>query len=73
MARSFTAHARQRMVERSITEAEINDACNKRLTSPTPGAGMGNVCFTGITSTGRRLKLVVPAADDQTIVSVWEV
>lgn len=66
-------HVLGRMLERGISEDELKQAWQRRMSPVVPGSGMGNVCFTGQTKTGRRLKITTSGADQKVIVTVWEV
>jgi len=65
---SFSAHARERMRERGISEDEVRAALNRRSGEPRPGDN-GRIVVFGYGSGSRILKIVL-TADEQVIVSV---
>jgi dienelactone hydrolase len=65
---SFAPHARQRMTERGITDADVEAALKHRLGQPRPGDN-GRIVVLGYAPGGRILKIVL-TPDEQCIVSV---
>jgi hypothetical protein len=66
----YSGHARDRMAQRNITDADVEAALSHR--SGTPQAGdNGNVIVFGY-APGQRILKVVLSPDQQTVVSVWE-
>ena len=72
MALRFSAHARQRMAERLIDEAEVAEA----LAGPTAASVLEDRpdrrSLTGTTPAGRVLTVVVAGADPVVVVTVFE-
>lgn len=66
----FTDHARRRMVERGITQEQIQLVLNRPLGDPGPGAAPGTLVIEGQVG-ARRLKVIRSAAEPPVIVSVW--
>lgn len=64
----YSTHARQRMTERGITEADVEAALRRRIGQPQPGDN-GRVVVIGYGS-GQRILKVVLTADEQVVVSV---
>lgn len=67
---SYSAHARRRMKERTITEEEVTTALNRQSGPPAPGDN-GNIVRFG--RCGSRILKIVLSADEQTVVSVMPV
>lgn len=66
-------HARQRMIERNITEQEIEDAlAAPSFTRPDDDLPEERTVIYGLTRNGRRLKVVVEAADPGYVVTVMD-
>lgn len=64
------AHARQRMMERGISSAEVDEVLASPQTSY-PSAGHGDrTVVLGQTASGRRLKVVVLSNDMECVVTV---
>jgi hypothetical protein len=66
----YTAHARQRMAERGITEGDIKQAKRHPVGPPEPGA-LGTVVIEGVASGGRHLKVVQSTTDSDLVVSLY--
>jgi hypothetical protein len=64
----ISPHARKRMMQRQITEADIRSALRRRYGQPRPGDN-GRIVVLGYAS-GRRILRVVLTADSEEIVSV---
>ena len=64
----YSTHARRRMVQRQITEADVENALKRKTGRPSPGDN-GNLVVFGYAS-GQRILKVVLSADGQTVVSV---
>ncbi len=67
---SYSTHARSRMTERGITEADIDWALHHRTGDTQPGDN-GRIVVYGC-APGQRILKVVLSADEQTVVSVME-
>lgn len=65
-----TKHAQRRMAQRRIAEAEILEVLAAPETSYTSREDPRLVVILGRTSAGRRLKLVVVAADPESLITV---
>jgi hypothetical protein len=65
---SYSTHARKRMAERGITEADVESAMRRRIGLPLPGDN-GRVIVIGY-GPGQRILKVVLTADEQVVVSV---
>lgn len=70
MARHFQRHARERMIERNITEGEVEAALNHPVSNE-PGNRPGTSVVLGHAGS-RMLKVVVETADRNKVISVWE-
>lgn len=69
----LAAHARQRMIERQITEHEIEQAlASPSSTRPDDDLPDERVVICGLTRNGRRLKVVVEAADPAYVITVMD-
>lgn len=66
--RRYSTHARTRMAERQISEADGYNALRHRTGPPAPGDN-GRIVVFGYAS-GQRILKVVLTADEQTVVSV---
>jgi len=64
----YSGHARKRMAQRQVTEADVESALKRTTGPPVPGDS-GNVVVFGYAS-GQRILKVVLTADRQTVVSV---
>jgi hypothetical protein len=67
----LTAHARERMKERNITEDEIRSALTRRTGTPAP-ASPGKIWVFGHSGQGRILKVLL-TSNEETIVTVVRV
>jgi Domain of unknown function (DUF4258) len=63
----YVTHALQRMVERGITQEDVEIALSRPIGDPEPG-DWGNVVITGLVG-GRRLAVV--CSKDGLVVSAW--
>jgi hypothetical protein len=69
----LTAHVRQRMTQRGITEADVVSALSKRMGGPQSGNRPSTMAIRGYATGGRLLKVIVSAADEDVIVTAfWE-
>lgn len=68
---SYSTHARQRMAERGISEADVESALRHRTGPPRPGDN-GRIVVIGYASGQRTLKVVL-SADEQVVVSVMAI
>lgn len=66
----FDPHARRRMVERHISEAEVAEALAARETSYPSRRRSQRLVVLGRTAGGRRLKVVVLVADEEFVITV---
>ena len=66
----YTRHARDRMRERGITEADVEAAVNRPIGDPDAG-NLGSIVTTGQAPGGRRLKVVRSAADLELVISLY--
>lgn len=68
----FSAHASQRMKSRRITQAEVEEALADpgRVRYPSADYPSERLVILGDTSAGRRLKIVVPVDDNETVITV---
>lgn len=66
-------HARKRMRQRDITEAEIEEALsNKTSQYPSDHYPDDRIVVCGKTRNGRRLKVIVESADPEYVISVMD-
>jgi hypothetical protein len=65
---SYSQHARQRMRQRGVTEADVTSALKRRSGEPCPGND-GSVVVLGFAPGGRILKTVL-TSDYQCVISV---
>jgi hypothetical protein len=56
------------MAKRGITEQDVEQALRRRAGNPTPGEP-GTLWIWGIAAGGRRLKVCVPIADQEFVIS----
>jgi len=63
-------HARQRMADRSITEADIRSALNRRSGQPRIGNN-GMIVILGYAARGRILKMVLTPDEEEIITLAW--
>jgi hypothetical protein len=66
----FTRHALQRMAERGVTREDVEQALNRQV-GQTRSGRPGNLVKSGYATGGRILGVVVSAADERVVVSVW--
>lgn len=66
----YTDHARDRMAERKITEADVESALRRRSGQPRVG-GNGKVVVFGYAAGGRILKLVLTPDQKEIITLAW--
>lgn len=66
----FDPHARRRMAERRITQAEVAEALAARETSYPSQRRPHRLVVLGRTAAGRRLKVVVLAVDEEFVITV---
>jgi hypothetical protein len=69
--RDYSTHARERMEERGITEADVETALKRRIGHPGPGEP-GTVWMRGHAAGGRILKVCIRLADGKIITLAWE-
>lgn len=62
----FFKHARDRMRERGIRDAEVRQALNDQLAT-WPSKNRGRTVILGQTSTGRKLKIVVQDSEGKIV------
>jgi hypothetical protein len=67
----LTAHVRERMEERGITVADLELAIRRAFGPPQPASGPGKMAYVGPASGGRRLKVVVSAADPNVVITAF--
>lgn len=65
----YSAHARQRMQQRGITEEDVETALNRQIRTE-PGNQLGSVWVYGYAADGTILKVCVPTADRTTVITV---
>lgn len=66
----LSKHARDRMAERGITDADVRSALNRRSGQPRIGSNGAIVVF-GYASGGRILKLVLTPNQEEIITLAW--
>lgn len=72
--RRYTAHAKARLLERGITEADVEWACNHALGDPQPGNRPGTTVLVGpFPRVGKRLKVVLDSVDARVVVTAFVV
>ena len=70
----LTDHAARRIRERGITQAQLEHAMHHLLGGPAPGSQPGTMVLTGLLPDGAgSIKIVVQAADRDTVITVWKV
>jgi hypothetical protein len=67
---ALTGHAKERMLERGITEEDIRTALKRRHGRPT-SASFGKIWVFGYSSTGRILKVLLTAEQDVIVTAAW--
>jgi dienelactone hydrolase len=66
----LSKHARDRMAERGITDADVRSALNRRSGQPRVGSN-GTIAVLGYASGGRILKLVLTPNQEEIITLAW--
>lgn len=69
MALEFDDHARERMVDRGVTEEDVTWALRRRIGAPEPGQP-GSVWIRGHASGNRVLKVCVRSSDFNYVITV---
>jgi hypothetical protein len=64
----YSSHARKQMAKRAISEQDVESALRRKSGNPTPGQP-GTIWIWGIAAGGRRLKVCVPTADQEFVIS----
>ncbi|MHB8296466.1 MAG: DUF4258 domain-containing protein [Acidimicrobiales bacterium] len=72
MALCFSGHARQRMAERLIDEAEVVEVLAEPTATSVPEDRPDRTSVTGTTPAGRVLTVVLAGADPVMVVTVFE-
>lgn len=66
----LSPHARDRMAERRITDADVRSALNRRYGQPRVGSN-GKIVVLGYASRGRILKVVLTPDQEEIITLAW--
>ncbi len=66
----FSHHARDQMVAREITDADVQSALNRRSGQPRVGSN-GAIVVLGYASRGRILKVVLTPDQEEIITLAW--
>lgn len=69
----YTDHARRRMDQRGISEGDVEAALRRPIGAPQPGNRPDTVEVRGYAPGGRILKIILDAADNETVVSAMVV
>jgi hypothetical protein len=67
---TYSEHARQRMAERGVTEADVEAVMALPIGSPSPGNRPGCVVITGFDTNALPLRVVVDEFDTGHVVTV---
>jgi hypothetical protein len=67
----YSDHARERMEERGITEADVETALKRRIGQPGPGES-GTIWIRGHAAGGRTLKVCQRPADGKIVTLAWQ-
>lgn len=71
MVLDYSRHARDRMAERGITEAEVEVTLNRPVGRPEAGTSPGTIKVTGATQGDEGALQIVVTADGQFVVTLW--
>lgn len=67
----FAPHALDRVAERGVTREMVEEAWHRPLGQTAPGRRRDTRRFTGVTTKGTRLVIVVSGANRRRIITVW--
>ena len=67
----YTTHAYQRMVDRGISEQDVELSKRRPVGPPEPGSSMSTIVVEGMATGGRRLKIVLSTTDSDLVISTY--